>query len=202
MATPRELRRLTFQLLFQIDARGGTQPGDDLLALRSSVEDPEVYSTAEIDRAMKRALAAYAERAAADAVMVELAPAWPVHRQAAVDRAILRLAYFEMVSVGSQPKVVVNEAVELAKQFSTEKSPAFINGLLDKVLKRVTGVPTATTEESAGEATDEPAPADAESEPMIESSDEPAAEPTSEQTAGPPQIDESPAETEMRRIEE
>ena len=51
----------------------------------------------------------------------------------------MRLAHFEMTSGRTPPKVAVNEAVELAKSFSTERSPAFINGLLGKVLKRVLG---------------------------------------------------------------
>jgi N utilization substance protein B len=76
-------------------------------------------------------------RAAADAEFLELAPEWPTNRLAAVDRAILRLAHFEMTSGRTPPKIAVNEAVELAKHYSTEKSPAFINGLLDKVLKRL-----------------------------------------------------------------
>ena len=64
-------------------------------------------------------------------------PTWPAPRQPAVDRAILRLAYHEMTTVGVSPKVVVNEAIELAKRYSTERSPAFVNGVLDKVLKSI-----------------------------------------------------------------
>lgn len=141
MANPREIRRLAFQTLFQIDARGGA---DDIESLRQAMEESDDFTVSEQDRAMKLALNAYSDRAAADAVMLELAPTWPVHRQAAVDRAILRLAHYEMTVAGINPKVVVNEAVELAKGFSTEKSPAFINGLLDKVLKRVVAGPIAT----------------------------------------------------------
>ena len=44
-----------------------------------------------------------------------------------------------MTSGKTQPKIAVNEAVELAKEFGTDRSPAFVNGLLDKVLKRVLG---------------------------------------------------------------
>jgi Transcription termination factor len=54
-----------------------------------------------------------------------------------VDRALLRLAHYEMTSGRTPPRVVVNETVELAKHFSTEKAPAFINALLDKVMKRI-----------------------------------------------------------------
>ncbi len=132
MATPREIRKLAFQLLFQLDA-GAT---DEAVL---STTAPELEGLPEKDRlkAADLAKAAFDARAEADREMVELAPQWPAHRMAAVDRAILRLAHFEIASARTPPKVAVNEAVELAKEFSTERSPAFVNALLDKVLKRV-----------------------------------------------------------------
>lgn len=152
-ATPREIRRLAFQTLYQLDARGVGQPasGERIATAEALTEEAETvltglladadetarYSAGEIRKAFLLASAAYADRARADAFMFEAAPGWPAHRQAAVDRAILRLAHHEMVSGAAPPKVAVNEAVELAKEFSTEKSPAFVNGLLDKLLKQV-----------------------------------------------------------------
>ncbi len=60
---------------------------------------------------------------------------WRFERLVAIDRAILRLAIQEM-SAGETPgKVVINEAVELAKKFSSEESGAFVNGILDSVHK-------------------------------------------------------------------
>lgn len=139
MATPREIRRLAFQALYQLDARAGA----DADQVRTSLDPSEDLTDLDRDRAMEIALSAWAGRAAADEEFLALAPAWPVHRQAAVDRAILRLAHFEMTSGRTPPKVAVNEAVELAKEFSTDRSPSFVNGLLDKVLKRVLGKPPA-----------------------------------------------------------
>lgn len=135
MATAREIRRLAFQALFQLDAREGASA--DAALVRESLDDADGFSPAERDRAFRMAVDAYAARKAADEEFRTLAPAWPAHRQAAVDRAILRLAHWEITSGKAPPKAAVNEAVELAKAFSTEKSPSFINGLLDKVLKRV-----------------------------------------------------------------
>ena len=66
-----------------------------------------------------------------------LAPDWPTHRQPPVDRAILRLAYYEMTSGHAPVKVAINEAVELAKQFGSEQSPPFINGVLDKLARAI-----------------------------------------------------------------
>lgn len=135
-SSAREIRRLAFQVLFQLDAAGARTEAD-LEAVRAGLVDREEISEAHRARAVELAWGAYQARAAADKEMLALAPAWPAHRQAAVDRAILRLAHFEMTSGRTEPKVVVNEAVELAKEFSTEKSPAFVNALLDKVLKRL-----------------------------------------------------------------
>src|SRR5262249_48899253 len=63
---------------------------------------------------------------------------WHFERLAAIDRAILRLAIHEMSSADTPPKVVLNEAVELAKKFSSEESGAFVNGVLDSVHKSLT----------------------------------------------------------------
>lgn len=135
MNTARDIRRFAFQAVFQLDARGEITPEELLAALRADAEASVNDKT--LTKAVERALAAYHARAASDAAMLELAPTWPAHRQAAADRAILRLAHWEMCSGTTTPKVVVNEAVELAKEFGTDKSPAFVNALLDKVLKKL-----------------------------------------------------------------
>lgn len=162
MATPRDIRRLAFQILYQLDARGGEGAGgaaqvDDaqsvLATLTEDEEESAKFTDGERKKAFLLATEAYGDRAAADAFMTEAAPGWPAHRQAAVDRAILRLAHHEMISGKTNPKIVVNEAVELAKAFSTDKSPAFINGLLDKVLKKVMGESAEAVSEAAVEET-------------------------------------------------
>lgn len=151
MASPRDIRRLALLALYQLDA----SPDADAASLRASIEDLDslgeegltladgftAVSAKDLDAAVGKARGAWDARAQADAELTALAPDWPTHRQAAVDRAILRLAWHEMTTNASPPKAVVNEAVELAKQFSTDKSPAFINALLGKVLKRLQGEP-------------------------------------------------------------
>ncbi len=132
-APPRLIRRLAFQTLFQLDARGEV----DAAYVRESLENAEGFEPRDREKAFELAWGAYQNRKRADEEMLRLAPTWPAHRQAAVDRSILRLAHFELSLLKVSPKVVVSEAVELAKEFSTDKSPAFVNGLLDKVLKRL-----------------------------------------------------------------
>ncbi len=133
MSAARDIRRAAFQALFELDARGEK----DADSVRAGMADSAELSSADADRAFELAIGAYRDREHADGAMLALAPGWPAHRQAAVDRAILRLAHYEMTSARTPPKVAVNEAVELAKEFSTDKSPSFVNALLDKILRRV-----------------------------------------------------------------
>jgi N utilization substance protein B len=70
-----------------------------------------------------------------DALIIGHSDNWRCERMAAIDRAILRLAIHEMNGRDTPPKVVLNEAVELAKKFSSEESGAFVNGVLNAVHK-------------------------------------------------------------------
>lgn len=133
MAQPREIRRLAFQALYQLDARAGR----DAEEVRAWLDEDDDFRPPERDKAFELALGAWQHRAEADTATAELAPDWPAHRQAAVDRTILRMAHYEMTRGVAPPKAIINEAVELAKTFSTERSPAFVNALLDKILKRL-----------------------------------------------------------------
>jgi transcription antitermination protein NusB len=73
-------------------------------------------------------------REEADAIIKKHAINWELHRIAAVDRNILRLAIFEMLHRDDIPPIVsINEAVDIAKKFSTQDSGKFVNGILDKV---------------------------------------------------------------------
>jgi transcription antitermination protein NusB len=73
-------------------------------------------------------------RAAIDEQIKKYATNWDLHRIAAVDRNILRLAIYEMLYREDIPPVVsINEAVDIAKKFSTQDSGKFVNGILDKV---------------------------------------------------------------------
>ncbi len=123
------------QLLYQIDQSGETD-GETLLAGL----DPEHDELRVRVRAVELALAAWQVRGEADSKVTAIAPDWPTHRQPPVDRAILRLAYYEMVSGHAPPKVAINEAIDLAKRFGSEQSPPFVNGVLDKLAKGLEGM--------------------------------------------------------------
>ncbi len=70
-----------------------------------------------------------------DALVARLSEHWQLNRLATVDRGILRLAISELRLGTAPPKVVIDEALELAKKFSSEESPAFLNGVLDAACK-------------------------------------------------------------------
>ena len=73
-------------------------------------------------------------RDACDAIITKHAKNWDLHRIAAVDRNVMRLAIYEMLHREDIPPIVsINEAVDIAKKFSTQDSGKFVNGILDKV---------------------------------------------------------------------
>jgi N utilization substance protein B len=152
MANPRTIRRLAFQVLYQLDAVRAAEA----LALAQAIAQDEGFTAAEATRAAALATEAFAHRARADAAVAEFAPEWPAHRQPAVDRAILRLAHYEMTSGRTPPKAAISEAVRLAKAYSTERSPAFINAILDKLLKRLPPPAAEPIVDTAVDPADEP----------------------------------------------
>lgn len=187
MATLREIRRLAFQALYQLDAHGNAAATDvqAWLATQEGVGEKDRAAALEI------AKGAFAERHRADTAFRTLAPAWPAHRQPAVDRAILRLAYFEMTAGQGKasPKAVINDAVEFAKEFSTEKSPAFVNGLLDKIYKasRTPAAPAGAAPEAGVAAAGVATLAAAGTTPAPESAEPPAAEAAPRPPTGGPE---------------
>jgi transcription antitermination protein NusB len=76
-------------------------------------------------------------REAIDALVVRYAKGWALDRMPSIDRALLRLATYELVHQPDVPvAVVISEAVELAAQFSTDDSSRFVNGVLSAIAKR------------------------------------------------------------------
>jgi N utilization substance protein B len=79
-----------------------------------------------------------ANRTAIDGLIEEKSKNWALGRMARVDLSILRLAVFELLFRPDIPKnVTINEAIEVAKKFGTEDSPAFVNGILDEVASTI-----------------------------------------------------------------
>ncbi len=87
------------------------------------------------DRALALAEATVAARPRLDAALEQAADRWRLERLAVVDRNVLRLAACELDGGVTPPKVVIDEAVRLARWFGGPKSPGFVNGILDRVAR-------------------------------------------------------------------
>jgi N utilization substance protein B len=131
MLNKRKARELALQVLFAWDAHGENDQGMAQQVMHDANDDALARA------AMQLAGGAWSNREVADNWVLRLAPQWPPRRQPGVDRNILRLAVWELTHTDTPPKVVIDEAIELAKNYSTEQSPAFVNGVLDAVLKEV-----------------------------------------------------------------
>lgn len=85
----------------------------------------------------KQANKILSKREKIDKIIAESAPEWPIEQINKIDLAILRLAVYELVvDPREPPKVIIDEAIELAKAYGGERSPNFINGVLGTVLKK------------------------------------------------------------------
>ena len=135
------------QALFLWDANGESDLDLARAAMAGGEAAADPPDTDTVNLAVSMAVGAWENRAASDQWTVRLAPQWPTRRQPGVDRNILRLAVWEMTHTETPPKVVIDEAIEMAKRFSTENSPAFVNGVLDAVLREIR---TLTAEPPAG----------------------------------------------------
>lgn len=123
----REARERAIGLLYESEARELT--AEDLLGELPLT--PTEYAVAALEGVESR-------RPEIDDLINTHAEGWTVDRLPNVDRAILRLAIWELIDQPAVPAaVVMDEAVELAKEYSTERSSSFVNGVLDSVARQV-----------------------------------------------------------------
>ena len=126
----RDMRRCALQALYQFDILDDV---DAESVARSLADGP--HSDKARMGGQTLALDIWPKREVFDLQVKPCAPDWPTHRQPVIDRNILRLALHEIQTVGTPGGKAINEAVELAKEFGTEKSPAFVNAVLDRIWK-------------------------------------------------------------------
>jgi N utilization substance protein B len=129
VAARSKARKRAVDVLYEADLRGT----DALATLRERVvmADPPINDyTVELVEGVQ------ANRARVDEILGEFAEGWSLARMPDVDRAVLRLAVYELLwRADVPPAVVIDEAVELAKTLSTDESPRFVNGVLARVLR-------------------------------------------------------------------
>ncbi len=127
MAARSKARKRAVDVLYEADVRGA----DPLALLRERIAD-ETPPVPEHAVRLVEGVVAHAARV--DELISAHATGWSLERLPDVDRAILRMAVFELLWVDDVPDaVVIDEAVELAKKLSTDDSPAYVNGVLGAI---------------------------------------------------------------------
>lgn len=131
----REGREATFKTLFEKDLNSDL---DLLTALQTAKEDYADFTDNDDEYAFSTLKGVLANLDAIDALIKSCSPDWKIERMAAVDRAIIRLATFEMKFAEDKlkPEIAINEAVELAKKFGADDSSRFVNGILSGIIKK------------------------------------------------------------------
>jgi N utilization substance protein B len=132
MGARRKARELALQMLFQHDVAG-----NDPVEIIATFEDLQRVRPNIREFAIRVFRGTLEKQPDLDKILVEQAENWRLERMAVVDRNLIRMAIYEMMYLDDTPKLVIlDEAIEIAKRFGTEKSSQFINGILDGVLKR------------------------------------------------------------------
>ena len=136
-------REVALQVLYQVEQNAGIS-SDEIhrFIVRRLLEDRKLCEfTESLTAGVKE------HQAELDVMISQVAENWRLDRMAAIDRNILRLGAYEMLYCPEVPaKVAINEALELAKRYSTAQSSRFVNGILDRVLQWQTEEPKSPAE--------------------------------------------------------
>jgi N utilization substance protein B len=142
----RVARELAIQSLYQIEMNEVSPKN----AVEIAIQEAENDNEAQLSIANEKITSSYIielvegthqRKVQIDELLSDYLKGWQMDRLSRIDREVLRLAVFEMIyQTDVPPKVVVNEAIELAKHFGTEESGKFVNGVLGKMIKEIDGL--------------------------------------------------------------
>ncbi len=129
--TRRALREQVFLMLFRVEFHSAEEMEDQVALYKEELSECSEEDVEYICGKFKGIVAKMEE---IDAAINEASKGWKVSRMAKVDLTLMRLAVYEMKFDEDVPvKVAINEAIELAKQYGSDDSPAFVNGVLAKL---------------------------------------------------------------------
>jgi len=132
-------RELAMQSLYQLDVQGGEYLDRLGMFLRENSEDDAVLGMAD-----EWSRKTWENLEACDELIKAAAVKWELGRLSQVDRSILRLSAYQLKFCPDIPgKVVINEAIELAKKYGAEQTPRFVNGVLDAIFRKLSASGTA-----------------------------------------------------------
>jgi N utilization substance protein B len=129
----RTARKHVLNILFQTEFNTDTALNDIIATYSEEIEEIDSRDLPFIQNELEGIIS---ENEALTETINSAATGWSVDRMSKVDAAILKIAVYEMLYCEDVPdRVAVNEAVELAKEYSSDKAPKFVNGVLGKVIK-------------------------------------------------------------------
>ncbi len=146
MERRRESRQVALQLLFQSDAN----PEVSTYTAREMLEEELNHSEAR-DFAWQLFAGTQSMRDEIDAKIQAVASNWRLSRMAPTDRNVIRMGVYEMTMMSTPPAIVLDECIEIAKAYGSDKSGEFVNGILDKLIPEIASADSDSTdpEESA-----------------------------------------------------
>ncbi len=128
-------RAAALQALFELD-----QTNHELETVVPRIIEDELFNAEGSEFFGRLVRGAWTRRDDIDQRIEQLAPSWPIHQMPGVDKAVLRIALFEILYDNADDKAptkaVINEAVELAKHYGSESSGRFVNGVLSSVVNK------------------------------------------------------------------
>jgi transcription antitermination protein NusB len=146
MSRRSKAREIVLQMLFQLDLN----PDVELATVRSMIE--ERLEDADLSAFAWGLFTGVLEfRSLLDDKIQTIAPHWKLSRMAATDRNTLRLGAFELIQTDTPIRVVINEALDLARKYGSDQSAQFVNGVLDKLIPAEKRTKTEGDAETAGD---------------------------------------------------
>lgn len=125
-------REIVLQVLYQFDLNSDRDPAEDDEFIRKRMSN----NVDLVNFAMSLLKGVLRNREELDAMLTERAENWSLSRMAVTDRNVMRIAAFEILYTDTPDRVAINEAVELSRRFGSAQSSQFVNGVLDRFLKR------------------------------------------------------------------
>ena len=133
MGKRRSSRELTLKFLYQSEMNKGNIEEQMKIFIERNSSNGEVEDFME---SLVKSI--YKEMGEIDKIIQECSDNWILDRMTVIDRNILRMGTCELLfDFLTPPKVVINEAIDIAKKYGNEDSPEFINGILDKIHKKI-----------------------------------------------------------------
>jgi len=129
MARRSKAREVAVQMLYQVDLNPEIDPRSVRAMVDEALEDPDLR-----EFAWRLFVGVREARPMLDSKIQAVAENWSLKRMAPTDRNVMRLGLFELLSTETPHRVVLDEAIELARVFGSSQSAQFVNGILDKLV--------------------------------------------------------------------